>query len=79
MKKPIHQIAADIIRQNASPMSAQQVYQAMVDGNLYEFKAQNPATVVRSQLRRHSKNNESKNKVGDGIFIMHKDGSFELG
>ena len=78
MKKPIHQIAADIVKQNGSAMSAQQIYQAMVDGNLYEFKAKNPATVVRSQLRRHSKNNDSKNKVGDGIFIMHKDGSFEL-
>ena len=78
MKKTIHQIAADIIKENGSAMSAQQIYQAMVDRNLYEFKAKNPATVVRSQMRRHSKNNESKTRVGDGIFVMCQDGSFEL-
>ena len=78
MKNPIHQIAADIVKQHGSAMTAQQIYQTMVEGNLYEFKAKNPLTVVLSQLRRHSKNHDSKNKVGDGIFIMHEDGKFEL-
>lgn len=78
MKKTIHQIAADIVKQNGGSMTALQIYQVMSEGGLYEFKAKNPATVVRSQLRRHSKNYDLKNKVGDGIFIMHKDGSFEL-
>lgn len=78
MKKPIHQIAADIVKQNGGAMTAQQIYDAMIERSLYEFKAKNPATVVRSQLRRHSKNHDAKNKVGEGIFIMHKDGRFEL-
>ena len=56
MKKPIHQVAAEVIQQHGRPMTAQEVYQTMVDEKLYEFKAKNPATVVRSQLRRHSKN-----------------------
>ena len=78
MKKSIHQVAAEIIRKNGCPMSAQEVYEAMVQGNHYEFKAKNPATVVRSQLRRHSKNVVTKNKVGDGVFNLNSDGKFEL-
>ena len=78
MKKAIHQVAADIIKENGSPMSAKEVYEVMVQRNLYEFKAKNPATVVRSQLRRHSKNVETKNKVGSGVFNLNSDGKFEL-
>ena len=78
MKKAIHEIAMDIIKEHGRAMTAQEIYQVMVDRNLYQFNAKNPATVVRSQLRRHSRNNESKNKVGDGVFTMHSDGRFEL-
>ena len=78
MKRAIHQVALDIIKEHGRAMTAQEVYQIMVDRNLYQFNAKNPATVVRSQLRRHSKNNETKNKVGDGVFTMHPDGKFEL-
>ena len=78
MNKSIHQIAAEVIKQNGHPMTAQQIYQIMVDENLYNFKAKNPANVVRSQLRRHTKNVESKNKVGSEMFVMTDDGKFEL-
>ena len=78
MKRAIHQIAMEIIKEHGRAMTAQEVYQIMVDRNLYRFNAKNPATVVRSQLRRHSKNNESKNKAGEGVFVMHPDGKFGL-
>lgn len=77
MKKSIHQIAAEIIRDEGKPLTAQDIYQRMVDQNLYVFNAKNPATVVRSQLRRHSVNNESNNKAGDSIFKMVGD-AFDL-
>ena len=78
MKKAIHQLALDIIQEHGRAMTAQEVYQVMVDRNLYQFNAKNPATVVRSQLRRHSKNNQSKNKTGEGVFTMQSDGTFEV-
>jgi hypothetical protein len=37
----------------AKPMTAHQVYAAIVDRGLYAFRASEPAHVVRSQLRRH--------------------------
>ena len=78
MKKSIHQVAADVIKEHGRAMTANEVYEAMKSNGLYEFKAKNPATVVRSQLRRHSRNVESKNKVGQGIFILTDDGKFDL-
>ena len=32
-------VAADLIKENGRAMTAQEIYQAMVDRNLYEFKA----------------------------------------
>ena len=78
MKKAIHQVALDIIQEHGRPMTAQEVYQVMVDRNLYQFNAKNPATVVRSQLRRHSKNSSVKNKTGEGVFTMLSDGQFDV-
>ena len=78
MRNPIHLIAANIIKESGHAMTAQEVYQVMVDRKLYEFKAKNPATVVRSQLRRHCVNHATKNKIGAGVFKMTSDGKFEL-
>ncbi|QBQ10270.1 restriction endonuclease [Pseudomonas sp. SXM-1] len=36
-----------------SPMTAEEAYRAIIDAKLYEFHADNPGHVVRSQIRRH--------------------------
>ncbi len=68
MKKSIHQIAFDVIQEAGRPMTATEIYQVMVDRSLYKFRAKNPSSVVRSQLRRHSVNNESSNQSGEKLF-----------
>jgi len=42
MKRAIHQVALDIIKEHGRAMTAQEVYQIMVDRNLYQFNAKNP-------------------------------------
>lgn len=41
------------MRTKDAPMTADEAYQAIVVANLYEFHADNPAHIVRSQIRRH--------------------------
>jgi hypothetical protein len=77
MKKSIHLIAAELIRAAGKALSAHEIYELMENNKLYEFKAKSPATVVRSQLRRHSVNVESKDKSGFPLFKMIDD-KFEL-
>lgn len=42
-----------VMRTKGAPMTADEAYQAIVVANLYEFHADNPAHIVRSQIRRH--------------------------
>jgi restriction system protein len=42
-----------VMRVKGSPMTAGEAYQAIVDAKLYEFHADNPEHIVRSQIRRH--------------------------
>lgn len=42
-----------VMRTKGAPMTADEAYQAIVVASLYEFHADNPAHIVRSQIRRH--------------------------
>jgi len=42
-----------VMRDFGAPMTTDEAYRAIVDANLYEFHADNPAHIVRSQIRRH--------------------------
>ena len=42
-----------VMREHGSPMTSEEAYRAIVEANLYEFHADNPAHIVRSQIRRH--------------------------
>jgi hypothetical protein len=43
-----------VMEVSTKPMAVQEVYAAIVDAGLYDFRASEPVHVVRSQLRRHS-------------------------
>ncbi len=53
-KKPIHAVISEVLASSDRPMSAREIYELIVSQNLYEFKAKDPANIVRGQLRRHS-------------------------
>jgi len=78
MKKAIHQIAAEILAEHKRAMSAAEIYEVMVVRGLYEFKAKNPKSVLRSQLRRHSKTSTESSESTNPIFFMSNEGLFEL-
>jgi restriction system protein len=42
-----------VMRTKGAPMTADEAYQAIVVSKLYEFHADSPAHIVRSQIRRH--------------------------
>jgi restriction system protein len=42
-----------VMRSKGAPMTTEEAYQAIVVARLYEFHADNPAHIVRSQIRRH--------------------------
>lgn len=78
MKKAIHEVAAEILAEHKKPMTADEIYEVIASRSLYEFKAQSPKSVLRSQLRRHSANITGPNQAKDQKFNMSADGQFTL-
>lgn len=42
-----------VMLQHGAPMTSDEAYRAIIETNLYEFHSDNPAHIVRSQIRRH--------------------------
>lgn len=42
-----------VMREHGTPMMTDEAYRSIVEANLYEFHAENPAHIVRSLIRRH--------------------------
>lgn len=42
-----------VMREYGIPMTSDEAYRAIINANLYEFHADNPANIVRNQIRRH--------------------------
>lgn len=78
MKKSIHQVAADVLRASGRPMTAAEIYEAICKNRLYEFKAKDAASVLRSQLRRHTKNIAVAKQPKAIIFVVDDDDRFIL-
>lgn len=78
MKKSIHQVAADVLKASGEPMSAAEIYAVVIERGFYEFKAKNAESVLRSQLRRHTKNIKVANQAKDCVFTIGDDGRFSL-
>ena len=78
MKQSIHQVAASVLKDAGKPMTASEIYTAIKEKNLYEFKAKNPESILRSQLRRHTANIDVANKAKQCVFHLDADGRFLL-
>lgn len=80
MSKPttIPQVISQVLRANKGAMSAKEIYEAVVAANLYTFKAQDPLSVVKTQLRRHCEGLNFPSARAVKYFAMTKDGKYLL-
>ena len=77
-KKTIHQVISEVLRGAGRPMSAREIYEEIARQGLYEFKAKDPANIVRGQLRRHCAGVKAPRGTGTKYFRMTNDGLFAL-
>jgi hypothetical protein len=74
----IHEVAADVLSENQRAMTADEIYEVIIERGLYEFKAKSPKSVLRSQLRKHCKSNTGGNTTSNPLFSMTSDGAFNV-
>lgn len=78
MTMPIHEVAVEVLREFQRPMTADEIYEAIVAKKLYTFKAQSPKSVLRSQLRRHCFNVSGPNQASHPKFKLLDDNRLAL-
>lgn len=66
-----------VMQAKGTPMTVNEAYHAIVDAKLYEFHADNPAQVVRSQIRRHCEGLDFPSATQTKLFRLVGENCFE--
>jgi restriction system protein len=74
----INDAISGAMQKMARPLSSQEAYDYIIAHELYEFHAQNPHQIVRSQIRRHCKGLEFPSAATKKYYEMTDDGRFQL-
>lgn len=72
----INEAILTVMKDAAAPLTAKEAYDRIVAQNLYEFHAQQPASVVVGQIRRHCKDLDFPTAAPTKYFGMTSDGRF---
>jgi restriction system protein len=74
----VHSAIASALRDAVRPLTVQEVFEAIVEGNLYQFRAKDPFNIVRNQLSRHCVENTHSCSATKKYFRTTDDGRFTL-
>lgn len=75
-KSTICSAAIEALVVAGKPLSAKMIYEVIKQHNLYEFKAQNPLSILKAELRKHSEGINSPMRSRITHFQVQSDGTF---
>lgn len=77
-KRTICEAAIEALTKNSTSMTLQEIYDAILKHDLYQFKAANPVSVLRSELIKHSIGAVNKNQSSTKYFRLNENNKFDL-
>lgn len=78
MKKTIRQAVVEAFKIKTKPMTPKEVYQTIIEHNLYTFNAKSPQSLVTSELRKHCDGLNLKTSRPEKFFTFMNDGTYYL-
>lgn len=72
-KRTIVKAITEVMAAKGRPMTAKEIYSAIIEANLYQFKAKNPIHIVNSQIRRHCKGLEQQNSYSKTKYFYESE------
>jgi hypothetical protein len=78
MAMVLREAIAEILQENGGPMTAQAIYEQIIQRKLFEFNTPTPMTILRSTLRRHCEGNTYKTALRTKYFARTPDGEYRL-
>jgi restriction system protein len=74
----VAQAIVQVLKKSSQPMSAREIYDAILAEGLYEFKAKDAYGVVRNQLSRHCEGKANGAVSSLKLFQQNEAGNFVL-
>lgn len=75
-KQTICTAALEALKSNNKPMSADEIYDFIIKNDLYKFKAKNPISVLKAELRKHTSDVIHRGKKGNDHFRLNDSGLY---
>jgi len=76
--KTIKEAIIEVLKRESRPLSAQSIYEKIIENNLYKFNSKTPASIVNSELRKNCKGIELKKSNKIKCFEQVEQGKFFL-
>jgi hypothetical protein len=70
--------AATVLREARRPMTAPEIYAAILERKLFQFKAKQPIQVLIKQLRRHCVGVENADSSASKVFARQDEAHYTL-
>ncbi|MDR1678638.1 MAG: restriction endonuclease [Prevotellaceae bacterium] len=77
-QRTIIEAISKVLKDKGKPLSIKDIYDQIIDKSYYKFKAQNPYSVVRVEVRRHCVGVDIPSASRKKYFQIHKDGTYSL-
>jgi len=77
-KQTICTAAIEALRKNGKSMTASAIHDSIVQNDLYQFKAKDPLSILKSELRKHTEGVTLPVKKGISYFKIQEDGTYWL-
>lgn len=75
-KRTINEAIIKALKAEEKPLRVREIFQRIIEDDLYRFKSNNPEHIVRTQLRRHSTNLEFPTAHKSKHFVLLEDGTY---
>jgi hypothetical protein len=73
-RRTIHSAISDVLRHAARPLMVREIYDGIIERDLYSFGAQDPENIVKQQVRRHTKGLDFPTAAAMKYFQIAADG-----
>jgi hypothetical protein len=77
-KHTICSAAIESLNKASRPLSINELFESINSNNLYQFKAKNPISILKSTMRKHTEGVVTKESKGISHFRLNSDGKYQL-
>ncbi len=74
--RTIQEAAIEALRRNGKPLSTKEIYNSIIEHDLYRFNAENPENIVKIEIRRHCEGVEFPTAKSNKVFKILLDGTY---